>query len=60
MIACVDLFLVMLIKGMRRGGAIGGSDIGISEIFFLNIGLSEEKIANIGISESKIVNIGIT
>ena len=43
-----------------RGGAIGVSDIGISEYFFPNIGISEEKIENIGISELKIVNIGIT
>ena len=43
---------------IKKGAGIGGSDIGISELFLENIGISEkEKIANIGKSASKIVNI---
>ena len=39
------------INGVVREGAIGGSNIGISEEIFSNIRILEEKIANIGISE---------
>ena len=52
-----DVYSTLLFKNTLVGDAIGGSDIGISELFFQNIGILErEKMTNIGVSESKIVN----